>query len=433
MKALAPGKERGFTSQVRVLVGGALAGQLITLAASPILSRLYGPADFGVLAVFAALLGVIGTSACLRFDQAVPLPEDDIGARSVVHLALVTSAVTTVLVAFAITIAPNAIARAGGNPGFVRYLWYLPIAVFALGCYSTVSMWAVRQREFQSIALSKLQQAGTSVTVQIVGGLASLGPIGLVLGSVLNQVAGVLTIARRTRPIGRLQTITLRDLWNTARTFWRFPVFGAPTGVLNTLGLQLPALLLSSTFGPATAGLYLLAYRITAAPFGILSNAIMQVYYSQAARLATTDRRALRTLFVQTTTRSFALGVAPAIVVGIAGPWLFALVFGVEWREAGAFARWLAIMLVMQFAVAPVSHTFLVFDRQALSLWLNAAKALIAASTLLVPPGLGMAAGASVGAYAVGMAVFYATTGVLAWRVAAYAPTPNRRASKWED
>ncbi|MBC7345458.1 MAG: lipopolysaccharide biosynthesis protein, partial [Clostridia bacterium] len=48
-----------FARNVAVLAGGTAVGQAIVVLASPILTRLYTPGDFGVLAVYSSLLGIL--------------------------------------------------------------------------------------------------------------------------------------------------------------------------------------------------------------------------------------------------------------------------------------------------------------------------------------------------------------------------------------
>lgn len=55
LKALLP--RSSFARNVAVLAGGTAVGQAIVVLASPILTRLYTPEDFGVLAVYTSFLG----------------------------------------------------------------------------------------------------------------------------------------------------------------------------------------------------------------------------------------------------------------------------------------------------------------------------------------------------------------------------------------
>lgn len=66
-----------------VLVGGTTGAQLLAVLAAPLLTRLYTPEDFGLLAVYASLLGLIAVIASLRYELAIPLPTDDTEAAAV--------------------------------------------------------------------------------------------------------------------------------------------------------------------------------------------------------------------------------------------------------------------------------------------------------------------------------------------------------------
>jgi O-antigen/teichoic acid export membrane protein len=61
-------------------------------------------------------------------------------------------------------------------------------------------------------------------------------------------------------------------------------------------------------------------------------------------------------------------------LVVVAGPQLFALVFGSAWTEAGRFAQFLAFVSLGQLVVAPVSQTLTVLERQDLRLALDALR-----------------------------------------------------------
>ena len=77
-----------FARSVSFLAGGTAAGQAITVLAAPLLTRLYSPEDFGLLAVYTSLLMTIGVIASLRYQLAIPLPKSDEEAAHVVVLSL---------------------------------------------------------------------------------------------------------------------------------------------------------------------------------------------------------------------------------------------------------------------------------------------------------------------------------------------------------
>ncbi len=58
---------------VAVLLGGAAVGQVLLLLASPVVSRIYTPEDFGAFGVYLSLVAFFAAIASLRLELAIPL------------------------------------------------------------------------------------------------------------------------------------------------------------------------------------------------------------------------------------------------------------------------------------------------------------------------------------------------------------------------
>ena len=66
-----------FSKNVLTLVTGTTIAQSIPIAISPILTRIYTPEDFGVLALFISITTILGTIANGRYELAIVLPKRD--------------------------------------------------------------------------------------------------------------------------------------------------------------------------------------------------------------------------------------------------------------------------------------------------------------------------------------------------------------------
>ena len=86
-----------FFKNVVTLMTGTIAAQLFTVAVSPILTRLYTPADFGVFALFTAMNAVLSIVAAARYETAIMLPRDDGDALNIVVLSGVITLIFTTL------------------------------------------------------------------------------------------------------------------------------------------------------------------------------------------------------------------------------------------------------------------------------------------------------------------------------------------------
>src|SRR5512142_456745 len=90
-------KTNTFGRNVALLAGGTAFGQVITVAAAPLLTRLYSPGDFGVLAVFGSIVSVLAVVASLNYHLAIPLPDEDSAAARLLVLSLLLLGATGLL------------------------------------------------------------------------------------------------------------------------------------------------------------------------------------------------------------------------------------------------------------------------------------------------------------------------------------------------
>ncbi len=66
-----------FSRNVLTLMTGTTIAQAIPIAISPILTRIYTPEDFGMLALFIAITAIFGSIANGRYELATMLPKKD--------------------------------------------------------------------------------------------------------------------------------------------------------------------------------------------------------------------------------------------------------------------------------------------------------------------------------------------------------------------
>ena len=86
-----------FSQNVLTLMTGSTLSQSIPIAISPILTRIYTPEDFGVYAIFLAIVTILGTIISGRYELAIMLPKKDEDAINIFALGLVITICLTVL------------------------------------------------------------------------------------------------------------------------------------------------------------------------------------------------------------------------------------------------------------------------------------------------------------------------------------------------
>ena len=66
-----------FSKNSLLLIGGTAISQLIPIGISPLLTRIYTPKEFGVLALFVSIAKIISVFSTGRYEPAIVLPKKD--------------------------------------------------------------------------------------------------------------------------------------------------------------------------------------------------------------------------------------------------------------------------------------------------------------------------------------------------------------------
>lgn len=398
-----------FARHVSILAGGAALGQLITILAAPLLTRLYTPEDFGVLAVYTSILSLITVVASLRYELAIPIPADDRTAASLLVLSFVITLGLSCIMGLLILLFSDEIHTWNTTSSLAPYAWLIPLGTMAVGTYKVLNYWTIRKRAFELIARTRLTQGIGNTSIQIAMGMAQQGPIGLLIGQLVGQAAGISTLGRLLwrRDKDAADAVTLSSVSSAAISYSRFPIYSTISGLLNTAGLQAPALILAATYGPQVAGWYALGQRVLGIPFNLIGASVAQVYLGEISTLANSNRSELHRLFMRTALRLLMIGAVPIATITIGGPWLFEKIFGAGWGQAGLYLQLLAIALMARFVVSPLTDTLNILERQNLQLIWDAFRLVLTSGVLLIAYRLDLPSAYAVGFYSIGMLTAY--------------------------
>jgi O-antigen/teichoic acid export membrane protein len=359
--------QSAFARGVSVLVSGTIGAQLLTILAAPILTRLYTPEDFGLLAVYGSMLAMIGVVASLHYELAIPLPDDDVDAANIVVLCLVLVFTISLFTGVAMYFWGSAIAILLSVPRLANYLWLLPIGVVLTGFYTIFNYWGIRTKQFADIASTKLNQAIATLAIQLLG--YKLGALALLLGQVAGQSVGSTRLAVQTLKKSEFKQLSLNSMKKGFFRYKEFPLYTTWSSLVNTAGHQLPPLIFVAFFSVEAAGIYALANRLVTMPANLIGGALAQVFFSHGVDSHRSGN--LGIIFGKVQNALIQIGLPPAIILALVGPDLFEFLFGIEWREAGVFSQWLAFGAFLGFIVSPLSHIFTILEMQRLGLKLQ--------------------------------------------------------------
>nr|WP_256386365.1 oligosaccharide flippase family protein [Salinibacterium sp. UTAS2018] len=363
----------------RILLGS-LVGQGAILLVSPFLTRLYSPADFGALAVVTAISAVLGNVVTLSWERAIVLPEDDNRAKDIVLLGVISVSFLVSALALVAYLTQETLSHLFDSEVFLIYWWLVPVTVGALGFYTIASSWLVRRQEYPSLAIRNAVQGVSQASSSIILGLSGVGSLGLISSVAVGRIAALVGMVR----FQKMPSSRRRELKVAALRYKRFPLVNMWSRVLNSLGLQLPVILIVALYGSVEAGLYALTLRVLAAPVGIVADAVSQYFEGSFASQNREGGLGLRHMLSTFAFRLLAVAALPAVTVAVAGPLLFQLVFGAEWATAGFYAQLLVISYFAQFVVSPISRALVILEYQGTQLAWDASRLAATSAAVLL-------------------------------------------------
>jgi len=346
-------KSSAFLRNMLIVMSGTVIAQVIGFLVTPIISRMFSPADFGILGSFNAIVIIISAGITLDYSQAIMLPKEKNDALHLLLLSLIATFSISLLCVLACLVAPDRLM------GFMKATnaRVLPLFVFATlvtGFNVAVQGWCVRIKAFRHTAASQVIRSLSSNGMQIGAGLARTGPFGLIVSGVLADLFASLNLLRAL--LADLRTfdhvISLERMKQLAKKYRDFPLYSASQDVINAASNGLPVLILTHFFGVGVAGAYVFGIRLLIKPTGLITRALRQVLFQRASERQHEGGRLLP-LYVKTTVALFALGLLPTVVLILWSPSIFAFVFGAQWYTAGEYARSLIVWVLFAFCNVP--------------------------------------------------------------------------------
>lgn len=366
-------KNNIFYRNIAVVAGGNVTARLIGIISTPIITRLYLPADYGIYSIFTSIFGIAGSLATLRYAVTIPIAESEKLSDNVLKLCFFITSSLSLLWVICIALFGDFFAGKLNAPQIIPYLWFIPIVFFCTGIYEALNNWALREKRFNLITRTKIRQSTSSAAVKIGLGAFGISPLGLFVGQIADSAAGIGTLFSK---VARVKPFFLKNIsWNeiklAAKRYKKFPLVQSWSQLLLALGAQLPVLLLGSFYGAKVAGIFGLANGMINLPMDLIGQSVAQVYYAEISKYGKNNPQKIYALSVSVIKKLFWIGLIPVGIIVAFGPWIFKLVFGTEWLDAGVYARFSSIVILTRFVSSPITNIFNVLERQGLQLFLN--------------------------------------------------------------
>ena len=157
-----------FNQSVLKLVTGTGIAQLIAIALSPILTRVYTPTDFGQFGLYMSILAILSVGITGRYELALMLPKSHRKASQLLALCLILTLFFTTLASIGIITYKYTLSH---TYPLENWIYVLPLGILFTGFFNCLSYWTNRLKEYKTLATTTITQKLSSNAIQIGSGL----------------------------------------------------------------------------------------------------------------------------------------------------------------------------------------------------------------------------------------------------------------------
>ena len=184
-----------FVRNVIILMFGSGMSQLIPLLFSPILSRLFTTAEFGVFTVFTTLAAFLGVLATFRYDLAIIIPKKKSDAFHLLALSVFITIIISSIILIITLLFARPIGKLLNTEELTPWLPFLALSILLLGISQSLNFWHNRNKSYKTLSANMISQSTTTAVVSTSNGFAKMNAGGLIIGSLTGKlVSGILYI-----------------------------------------------------------------------------------------------------------------------------------------------------------------------------------------------------------------------------------------------
>lgn len=372
-----------FYKNVLTLISGTAIAQAIPILISPILTRIYSPSEFGLVAIYLAVVNILVLISTGRYPLAIMLPKDDQDANEIKILSISLSLITSVILLIVIHIFKEGITNLLNSPEIKNWLYLVPFSVFFRAVFQSYEYYENRKKQYKNISYSNILQTIVTSIIRLFLGFKGLTDIGLISGSVTGVFSGSSFIRYKSNRKNKLRRVSFKKMLIQAKRYKKFPLFTMPSNLLNSFSIQLPIFLLSNYFIDTVVGFYSFSHRMLSMPMTIIGRSFSQVYY-QKATVIKDNGNELKEFTFSIYKKLLLIGILPISIIGVWGDYIFMFIFGQEWAIAGVYSQFLSIWILFNFISSPLSQLFSVLEKQQRSLIVNSILLIFRAAPLII-------------------------------------------------
>lgn len=338
--------------------------QVILIITTPIITRLYSPAEFGEFTIFSNIAMILIPIINARYDLLIVNAKNDRSANILSQISFLISLLILLI------LIPILAISAWLYPNFILDFIFIIIMLFLVSLTNIFTNYLNKERKYKVLSLINVFRAGSMALLQIIFGLLSLGSLGLIIGFSLSYITGI-TLGHKTF---KKHFNIVRNKEETKALFLENKnqlVYSTPSILLNSLSFSVVVFFIGILYTNTEVGIYGMAIRVLGIPVTIISLGLSKIFMQQANDYYI-ERGNFRNLLLKFSSTLVIVSIILYVPLYLFSEELVNILLGHSWVDAITVIKIVIPLFVIRLIVSTVSLSVIVLQKQQLELILQA-------------------------------------------------------------
>lgn len=357
-------KKSAFFKNILTALTGSVFSQLIPIIAAPILTRLYKPSDYGIIAIYSSITSILFIFVSLQYSQSILITKTKEEEDNVMAVCYIFTILFSLVLAIAVTTLQLFKVSFIIDSKLGYWLFLTPVTTLLYGFNTAKIQLLNKYKLYKGLSVSQILSSITSTVISLIVGFTFGGYQGLLLALLISQLASFISLFHYGKAhFISYKNISFERIKDTLKIYKKFPIFSIPTEFLFSWTEQLPIYYFSYKFNLNVIGYFNYGKKTISLPISLVTSAIGRVFAQNAAEQYNKTGEC-QTIFIKT----FKLLALPSlpffIILVIYAPDIFHFIFGKDWVIAGEYVQILSPMFYLKSFVSPLSYMYIIKQRQ---------------------------------------------------------------------
>ncbi|MCS5348550.1 oligosaccharide flippase family protein [Staphylococcus aureus] len=338
--------------------------QIILIVTTPIITRLYSPAEFGEFTIFSNIAMILIPIINARYDLLIVNAKNDRIANILSQISFLISLVIILI------LIPVFIVSALLFPNFILDFTFIIIMLFLVSLTNIFTNYLNKERKYKVLSLINVFRAASMSLLQIIFGFLAFGSLGLIVGFSLSYIAG-LTLGYRTF---KKHFNIVKDKEEAKAIFIENKnqlVYSTPSILLNSLSFSVVVFFIGILYTNTEVGIYGMAIRVLGIPVTIISLGLSKIFMQQANDYYI-EYGNFRNLLLKFSSALIIVSILLYVPLYLFSEELVNILLGHSWVDAIIVIKIVIPLFVVRLIVSTVSLSVIVLQKQQLELILQA-------------------------------------------------------------